>query len=145
MRRLKFQRMKVRSRERRGSAVVEFAVILPLLLTLLMGIIEFGWVFMVRQTLTNAAREGCRIAVLNTATEDDVATRIREVMAPLGYTEGSGWSFTASAIDAETQDIAVSASIDVVSITGGYILSGEGYDLVGRSTMRKEGVIAAQQ
>jgi Flp pilus assembly protein TadG len=130
-----------RHRKRRATAIVEFAVVLPLLLTLLMGIIEYGWIFMVRQTLTNAAREGCRIAVLNTATEDAVATRIREVMEPLGFAEGTQWSFTASPIDEETQEIAVSVQMDQISITGGYILSGDGGTMSGRCTMRKEGVI----
>ena len=53
-----------RVRKARGAAVVEFAVVLPLLLTILFGIIEYGWVFMVRQTLQTAAREGARVAVL---------------------------------------------------------------------------------
>ena len=34
--------------KRRGAAVVEMAVVTPLLLTLLFGVIEFGWVFMVK-------------------------------------------------------------------------------------------------
>ena len=38
----------------RAAAIVEFAVVLPLLLTILFGIIEYGWVFMVRQTLQTA-------------------------------------------------------------------------------------------
>ena len=36
------------ARRRRGVAVVELAVVLPLLLALVFGIIEFGWVFMIR-------------------------------------------------------------------------------------------------
>lgn len=50
--------------KRRGTAAVEFAVILPFVMVLFLGIIEFGRVLMVQQILTNAAREGCRFAVL---------------------------------------------------------------------------------
>jgi Flp pilus assembly protein TadG len=50
--------------KRRGTAAVEFAVILPFVMVLFLGIIEFGRVLMVQQILTNAAREGCRNAVL---------------------------------------------------------------------------------
>lgn len=51
-------------RRRSGTAAVEFAVILPFIMVLFLGIIEFGRVLMVQQILTNAAREGCRYAVL---------------------------------------------------------------------------------
>ena len=126
------------NRQRRGAAIVEFAVVLPLLLTLLFGIIDFGWVFLVRQTLTNAAREGARVAVLRTSTVDDVGTRVRQVMAPLGYAEGAQWNYTAAAIDADVQQITVTIGIDDISLTGGFILGG-GYDITGTCSMRKEG------
>ncbi len=45
---------------RKGSAVLEMALILPILLTLLFGIIEFSRVLSVKQVITNAAREGAR-------------------------------------------------------------------------------------
>src|SRR5882724_9686787 len=54
--------------KRPGTAAVEFAVILPFVMVLFLGIIEFGRVLMVQQILTNAAREGCRYAVLPSAT-----------------------------------------------------------------------------
>ncbi len=125
----------------RGAAIVEFAIILPLLLTLLFGIIEFGWVFMIRQTLANAAREGCRVAVLKTATEDDVLQRVREVMVPTGYAENVDWFVTTAEIDAEVQTVRVSMPLDRIAVTGGYILQG-GYDVSGSASMRKEGVTA---
>ena len=70
----------------RAAAVVEFAVVLPLLLTILFGIIEYGWVFMVRQTLQAAAREGARLAVLQTSVQPytEVISRVNEVMGPTG-------------------------------------------------------------
>jgi len=57
-----------------GSAVVEFAVILPLLLLILYGIIEFGLIFYNKALLTNASREGARFGVLYRA-PDDVEAR----------------------------------------------------------------------
>ena len=67
----------------RAAAIVEFAVVSPLLLTILFGIIEYGYIFLVRQTLQNAAREGARIAVLQTTTEPytDVVERVNELIA----------------------------------------------------------------
>lgn len=61
--------------QRRGATVVEFALIVPLLLALLMGIMEFAWMARTQLTVANAAREGVRFAALgNTST--NVQTRI---------------------------------------------------------------------
>ena len=47
----------------RGAAVVEFAIVLPFLMLLLMGIIELGLLFYNQQVLTNASREGARSGI----------------------------------------------------------------------------------
>ncbi|MBW8383916.1 MAG: pilus assembly protein [Youngiibacter sp.] len=44
----------------KGQSAVEFALVLPLLLILLLGIIEFGWFLNAKITITGAAREGAR-------------------------------------------------------------------------------------
>jgi Flp pilus assembly protein TadG len=49
----------------RGSAAVEFAIVLPVLLMLLMGIIEFGHAYNAQLTLTQAAREGVRVMAIS--------------------------------------------------------------------------------
>lgn len=122
--------------ERRGAAIVEFAVVLPLLLTILFGIIEYGWVFMVRQTLQNAAREGCRLMVLQTTVEPytNVTARIAEVMAP---TNISGYS-TAYSHDGCEEMVNVTVPYADVSLLGGFFGT-TSYDLTGSCTMRKEG------
>ncbi len=73
-----------RPRRRRAAAVVEMAVVTPLLLTLLFGVIEFGWIFMVMETMTNATREACRVAVLQGTTDDEIETRFQEAVEPTG-------------------------------------------------------------
>jgi Flp pilus assembly protein TadG len=49
----------------RGSAAVEFAILLPLLLMLVLGTIEFGRAYNAQITLTNAARDGVRVMAIN--------------------------------------------------------------------------------
>ncbi len=44
--------------------MVEAAIVFPILLMLTLGAIEYGWLFLNAQQLTNAARQGARIAVL---------------------------------------------------------------------------------
>jgi Flp pilus assembly protein TadG len=122
----------------RAAAVVEFAVILPLLLTILFGIIEYGWVFMVRQSLQTAAREGCRVAVLQSSTEPYAAVmdRIEQVMAPTGLTYSVNMTHASAGNPIET--VEVSVPYDDVSLMGGFFGSHD-YDLAGTCSMRKEG------
>ena len=48
----------------KGAAAVEFAIVLPLLLTLVFGIIEFSILFYNKAMLTNASREGARTGIV---------------------------------------------------------------------------------
>ena len=51
-------------RSEKGAALVEAAVTIPLLLLVSVGIFEFGRAYQTWQVITNAAREGARVAVL---------------------------------------------------------------------------------
>jgi Flp pilus assembly protein TadG len=52
------------SRNERGAAAVEFALVLPLLVLLMAGIAEFGRAYYVQTSLSGAAREGVRVMAL---------------------------------------------------------------------------------
>ena len=56
-----------------GATALEFAIVVPVLLLLLFGMIEFGFVFQTQLALTHAAREGARMAAVG---DYDVATVI---------------------------------------------------------------------
>lgn len=58
----------------RGAAMVEFAIVLPLLLLLVFGIIEFGRGYNAQLTLTHAAREGVREYALTQDPDAGMAT-----------------------------------------------------------------------
>jgi len=116
---------------------VEFAVVLPLLLTILFGIIEYGWVFMVRQTLQTSAREGARIAILQTSEDPYTAalSRMADVMEPTGLT-----TYTAVVTqDGTVMTAEVTIPYDDVSLMGGFFGT-HTYDLGGTCSMRKEGM-----
>lgn len=53
-------------RRPRGTVSVEMAMVAPVIFLMIFGSIEFGRMMMVRQALTNAARDGCRKACLVT-------------------------------------------------------------------------------
>src|SRR5262245_23243150 len=60
----------------RGTALLEMALTLPLLLLVSIGIFEFGRAYQYEQVLTNAAREGARVAVLPGQPVDAVQARV---------------------------------------------------------------------
>ena len=64
-------------RGERGAALVEFALALPLLLVVLAGIVDFGFVFQRYEVVTNAAREGARLATLPGYDATAVEFRVR--------------------------------------------------------------------
>jgi Flp pilus assembly protein TadG len=74
------KRLRSSRRGERGQALLETAITLPILLLVSVGIFEFGRAYQTWQILTNAAREGARIAVLPGSTPGAVDARAREYM-----------------------------------------------------------------
>ena len=56
--------MKSVTRQEKGQSLVEFALLLPVFLLILVGIAEFGRAWMIKNMLTGAAREGARFAAV---------------------------------------------------------------------------------
>jgi Flp pilus assembly protein TadG len=75
-----------------GSELVELALALPLVLLVIAGVIDFGFLFQRYEVVTNAAREGARMAVLsgyscdNTLTSD-VGSRVQSYLTTSGLTD----------------------------------------------------------
>jgi Flp pilus assembly protein TadG len=69
---------------RKGAALLEFAVILPVYLLFVFGIIEYGRMVMVQQIITGAAREGARVGVLDDSTSATVSTAANRILSAAG-------------------------------------------------------------
>lgn len=69
----------MKKRREDGQAMVEFALVLPIFLLILCGIIDFGWLFYNQLSLNNACREGARYAVVNTAENADTQAIINHI------------------------------------------------------------------
>ncbi|NLE30634.1 MAG: pilus assembly protein [Phycisphaerae bacterium] len=124
--------------KRRAAAVVEMAVVLPVLLTILFGIIEFGWMFMVYQNITNAAREGCRTAVLEGSTDADIQNRINKYMDLVGLSDYQVTLQHTTPTD-PTETVIIQVPYGSVSLLGGYFGSMVDRTLSSKACMRKEG------
>jgi Flp pilus assembly protein TadG len=66
-----------RLQSRRGAELIEFALVLPFLLLIFGGIVDFGLLLHRQQVVTNAAREGARLAVLPGYALEDVQARVQ--------------------------------------------------------------------
>jgi len=134
-------------RLRRGMAMVEFVIILPILMMLVFAIIEFGVLFGRWQTLSNAAREGARTAVVFRANcvaatvEAEVRQRVKDYAAPLGITLTDGDISVAGVCGASNTSSTVSVTLPYTfNVLPGFASSvSPTVDLVGNSVMRNEG------
>ncbi len=68
--------LKRRVRSERGAELIEFALVFPVLLLVVLGIVDFGFLFQRMEVVTNAAREGARMAVLPGYTNADIEARV---------------------------------------------------------------------
>jgi Flp pilus assembly protein TadG len=66
---------------RAGAAVVEFAIVGPLMVLLTMGMMEVGRAVMVKQVMINASREGARLAILPATNAQDVIAQVHSQLA----------------------------------------------------------------
>jgi Flp pilus assembly protein TadG len=75
---------------RRGTSIVETAIILPLLVVLTFGAIKYSWLFFKAQQVLNVTRQATRMAVRPDATDAQVRAKIATLMGDAGisdYTE----------------------------------------------------------
>ena len=71
----------------RGAELVEFALVFPMLLLVIVGIMDFGLLFQRYEVLTAAAREGARVAILPGYTDADVQARVNAYLTAGGVTQ----------------------------------------------------------
>ena len=66
-----------RACQEKGAALIETAFVLPIMLLVCVGILEFGRAYQTWQVVTNAAREGARVAILPEYPDTSVTARVR--------------------------------------------------------------------
>lgn len=104
---------------RRGAALVEAALVLPVFFMAIVGIVEFGRGMMVTQLVTNTARETARQAILDGSTNASVTNFAKTSLA--------------GAASAETADITVNISVAPATgsaASGNQLNTTEAYDLI---------------
>ncbi len=132
-------------RRRLGTASVEFGLVAPVFLLLVFGLFEFGRLTMIQQAMTDAARSGCREAVLaTTRNSDDVEAVIR---AHLGvFFSGADdpaicqIQLTPSDLQQIPRGTEITATVEVACGDVSWIMQSVGPDRVirGEMTMKRE-------
>lgn len=122
----------MRSRGDRGAAAVEFALVLPVLILLVLGLIEFSRVFNVQISITNAAREAARTMAIEN--DPGIARSVAIAAAP-----SVNPAISADDIDVAPGDCVAGATVTVtitytVDLLSGYF--GTQIPLTGTGVMR---------
>jgi Flp pilus assembly protein TadG len=118
-----------------GQSLVEFALVLPIFVVLLFGIMEFGRLWETTNVLTSAAREGARVAAV---TEPDLVEAENAVRAVLEAGDVSGATIAISGPNADNS-IVVTVSLAYTPMTGSIIPGFSRFQLSRSTTMRWEG------
>ena len=114
----------------RGAAAVEFALLVPILIMLVFGIMEFGRVYNTQATLTNAARESVRVMAIsnNQTSARDAAMNAASSLNPTLV--DTNFTFSAATCTPDAQ-MTVTISYSLSSLTG----------IAGPFTMKGRGVM----
>jgi Flp pilus assembly protein TadG len=126
-------------RRDRGAAVVEFALVLPLLVLLVFGIAEFGRAYSIQTTLSGAARDGVRVMALQ---NDQVAARKSAKLAAgsLNLTDAQIAVLPTTTCAVGTNGIALTATVTITyPMTFVTKLFGTSVTLTGKGSMRCNG------
>jgi Flp pilus assembly protein TadG len=117
--------------DRQGGAILEFALVLPLLMTLLVGGVDIGRMFYVRQGLEYATEEAARYYMLNpTTASSNVTTQLRSKM-PGGMGPSVNVTYT------DTTSCNANSSVTCTTINATYVFNfAVGYLNLGARTLR---------
>lgn len=138
---MRLRRARLRSGSEEGAAAVEFALVVPLLLTLLFGIIEFGTAYNAQILVTNAAREAAREVAVNDAATQSSVDAVADAAVAAVDSQFTGFTVTVfPALDGSTTTPACTpgSRITVTAVAQRPLLSGflplEPFALTGKAT-----------
>ena len=122
-----------------GQTLVEFALILPILLLLVMGIIQFGIIFSAQIGITNAAREGARVAAVGYSESEVQDTVSHTVGSHISFNlVSTGVVYPAGATIGQDVTVTVVGEVELIVPIPDVFVPGGSIGLTAVSTMRVE-------
>lgn len=125
---------------RRGTTMVESAIVIPVFLVFVIGLIQVPLVLMAVHQLNNAAREGCRTAVIEGKATSDVTTSVNNSLSGGGIT-GQTVTVLVNGVAADASTATAGDEITVqVSASSSYVIWFPDLvtTLTGRYSLRRE-------
>lgn len=111
----------VRRRKQKGAALVEFAIVAPLLILLLFGIIEFGYTMGQLNDVRHGNREAARLAAVNDGSVNAMAAK---ACAAMSISTVGTFAFTDSASGVTGEEATVTITAPRISLTGLLFVTG---------------------
>jgi Flp pilus assembly protein TadG len=104
------------SRARGGNALIDLMFVLPILLGLSFGVVEYGYFMFVKHTVEAAAREGARAATVPAATSQDVTDAVANVMTAAGLSK-TGYAVLTTDTSGNTLNVNTAAAGSSIKVT----------------------------
>lgn len=124
-------------RSEKGQAMVEMALVLPILILIIGGIVDFGWLFYNKLALNNAAREGARYAAihyhLSTDWNAQAVQLMQNVYVGTNFSQAIVYDPASAQIQAQ-----ISANVPVLTGITSTILGRDTIEMTGTCIMRLE-------
>ena len=133
------RKQKKRANERRGAAMVEFAIVAPIVFLLFFAAFEFCRANMIRHTVDNAVYEAARVGIVPGATAAEAQQEAQRILTTIGIVDFS-IQVTPGVIDEDTEQVTVRVQVpfDGNSFIPNSFLNGKSVDR--ELTMVREGV-----
>jgi Flp pilus assembly protein TadG len=134
----------MKRRDQRGASVVEFAIILPLIVWLIFGIMEIGFVLYDKNMITQASREGARAGVIfrvPAVTDDEIVEVVNNYLGTSLITFGEPQTATVTVTRnglSAGDPLKVTVSYTYTALVFSIASMGKKFNMVAETTMRIE-------
>jgi Flp pilus assembly protein TadG len=126
------------TKQKKGQSLVEFALLLPVFLLILVGIAEFGRAWMTKNILTGAAREGARVAAVQLTfplSRSAGSARVNSVLSGTGITPTVNVTDPGGPVNSIKVEVINTYTVVITGFIPGLPTS---FPLTGTATMRRE-------
>ena len=105
-----------RGRRRSGSAILDLALAMPVMLAIAFGVCEYGYYFFTKHNIQAAAREGARAAIVPSSTMQNVSDAVLNVMKASGL-DKTGYSVSVTDTNGAAINFATVTSGTAINVT----------------------------
>lgn len=130
------RRISRKCRGETGQAIVEAAFVIPLLILLLCGILDFGWIFANQLEVDNCSREGARFAVVNADDPNLTGLVTGRVESVAGLEDTNDITVAVDLVGTQDVRVRVTKRVQVLTPLAGIFVPDQQLDLNSTTVMR---------